>query len=187
MCAETKVCAKRLRCGWLSESCSRWASSHRMAVPVCASLKAQLVVLCDSRVIVGAWSKGRSSSRQLNGLLRSCLAWSIAGRKLLCLLWVGTHFNPADGPSRGKGVPASVGSPPEWILAEHGDVARTYTRDMLLTARASTHADASDPMPIIPLAPRISQSSCCQRAPVKSHRHLTTCQQESVRCCFSSS
>ena len=39
----------------------------------------RFVNLCDSRVVVGAYAKGRSSSRQLNHKLRACLAWSLGG------------------------------------------------------------------------------------------------------------
>ena len=73
------------------------------------------VLLVDSRVVVGAFSKGRSSSRQLNRLLRSMLGWTIAGRVSLHLVWVGTKSNPADHPSRDAAIPAP--SPEDPILA----------------------------------------------------------------------
>ena len=63
------------------------------------------VNLCDSRVVVGAYAKGRSSSKQLNHLLRSCLAWTIAGDMSITNVWVDTHRNPADYPSRDKPIP----------------------------------------------------------------------------------
>ena len=63
------------------------------------------VNLCDSRVVVGAYAKGRSSSKQLNHLLRSCLAWTIAGDLGVTNVWVDTHRNPADYPSRNKPIP----------------------------------------------------------------------------------
>ena len=37
--------------------------------------------LTDSRVVLGAVAKGRSSSRNVNRLLRKCLALSLAGQK----------------------------------------------------------------------------------------------------------
>ena len=56
--------------------------------------------LADSRVVLGAVSKGRSSLRKINFLLRKqgflCLACDIA----LELVWVPTWSNPADAPSR---------------------------------------------------------------------------------------
>ena len=63
------------------------------------------VLLVDSRVVVGAFSKGRSSSKNLNRLLRSMIGWMIAGQKSLHLIWVGTKANPADYPSRGQDIP----------------------------------------------------------------------------------
>ena len=58
----------------------------------------------NSRVVVGAVSKERSSSRQINFLLRKlgfgCLAYDIA----LELVWVLTWANPADAPSRNKPI-----------------------------------------------------------------------------------
>lgn len=70
------------------------------------------VLLVDSRVVVGAYSKGRSSSKQLNRLLRSMLGWSIVGQKSLHLIWVGTKSNPADHPSRGVPIPPPTPNDP---------------------------------------------------------------------------
>ena len=61
--------------------------------------------LVDSRVVAGAWAKGRSSSVKLNRLLRSCLGWAIAGGKRITNVWISTHSNPADHPSRGLAIP----------------------------------------------------------------------------------
>ena len=63
------------------------------------------VLLVDSRVCAGAWGKGRSSSRQLNRILRQMVGWTLVGRKSLHLIWVGTTMNPADHPSRGVRIP----------------------------------------------------------------------------------
>lgn len=65
----------------------------------------RIVNLCDSRVVVGAYAKGRSSSKQLNHLLKKCCAWSLAGDLSITNLWVDTKRNPADHPSRGKPIP----------------------------------------------------------------------------------
>lgn len=65
----------------------------------------RFVNLCDSRVVVGCFAKGRSSSVQMNAKLRSCLAWSLVGDISLSNLWVDTHNNPADYPSRNKDIP----------------------------------------------------------------------------------
>ena len=64
------------------------------------------VLLVDSRAAAGAWAKGRSSSRNLNRLLRRCLGWTVAGQKSLHVVWVRSEANPADHPSRGRPIPA---------------------------------------------------------------------------------
>lgn len=56
--------------------------------------------LCDSQVVLGVVVKGRSSSRQLNRLLRRLAALLVAGGVALVLAWVESHLNPADEPSR---------------------------------------------------------------------------------------
>lgn len=43
---------------------------------------ARVVNLCDSRVVVGSFGKGRSSSRNLNHKLRSCVPWLLASDQL---------------------------------------------------------------------------------------------------------
>ena len=65
----------------------------------------RVVNLCDSRVVVGCFAKGRSSSKNLNHRLRSCVPWLLAGDLHLVNLWVSTHANPADYPSRDKPIP----------------------------------------------------------------------------------
>ncbi len=65
----------------------------------------RIVNLCDSRVVVGAWAKGRSSSKQLNHRLRTCLPWMLAGEVSVTNLWVDTKSNPADFPSRFRPIP----------------------------------------------------------------------------------
>lgn len=65
----------------------------------------RVVNLCDSRVVVGAYAKGRSSSRMLNHRLRCCLAWTLTADLSISNLWVDTHSNPADFPSRGHEIP----------------------------------------------------------------------------------
>ena len=63
------------------------------------------VLLCDSRAATGAWSKGRSSSRNLNRVLRQSLGWTLAGRKSIHIVWVRSGANPSDHPSRKKKIP----------------------------------------------------------------------------------
>ncbi|CAE7376276.1 unnamed protein product [Symbiodinium sp. CCMP2456] len=66
---------------------------------------AVLIALNDSRVVVGAIAKGRSSSFKLNGLLRGLLPHLVLSRASLAVLWIETAANPADFPSRFKVLP----------------------------------------------------------------------------------
>lgn len=69
------------------------------------------LLLVDSRAAAGAWAKGRSSSKQLNRLLRRSLGWQLACRKSLHLVWVRSEANPSDHPSRGKPIPETRSQP----------------------------------------------------------------------------
>ena len=74
----------------------------------------RIVMCCDSRVVVGEVSKGRSSSSLLNKHLRGLCALCMAHDIQLRVLWVGTDSNPSDAPSRHKPLPfqslAPIGS-----------------------------------------------------------------------------
>ena len=72
------------------------------------------ICLNDSRVVIGAASKGRSSSFKLNGILRTMLPFLIFGDISLALLWVETSCNPADHPSRFVPLPPPR-SPVSWM------------------------------------------------------------------------
>jgi hypothetical protein len=61
----------------------------------------RLVVLVDSKVVIGGVTKGRSSSVQLNALIRKLAALCFAGNLLLHCVFIPTSHNPADWPSRG--------------------------------------------------------------------------------------
>ena len=63
------------------------------------------VVLNDLMVVVGDFSKGRSSSFRLNGILRSMLPFLTYGDVALALDWIETGANLADWPSRFKPLP----------------------------------------------------------------------------------
>jgi len=65
----------------------------------------RLVNGVDSKVVLGCWAKGRSSSFVLNGLLRKGLAWSLFGWKFLSNYWLPTDRNPSDHPSRNRPLP----------------------------------------------------------------------------------
>ena len=59
----------------------------------------------DSRVVIGAATKGRSSSWRLNTVLRRCAAFQLAFDLILWQRHVPSAQNPADGPSRGQPLP----------------------------------------------------------------------------------
>ena len=60
----------------------------------------RIVFLCDSQVMVGALSKGRSSSRRVLHLCRKISAWLLALNIRPYWIWVPTDLNPADAISR---------------------------------------------------------------------------------------
>lgn len=74
------------------------------------------IQLClnDSRVVCGAVAKGRSSSFKLNGILRSMLPFLIFADITLAMIWIETHANPADHPSRFAPIPKPTLSP-KWL------------------------------------------------------------------------
>ena len=61
----------------------------------------RLVVLIDSKVVIGGVTKGRSFSVPLNALIRRLAALCFAGILLPHCVFVPTSHNPADWPSRG--------------------------------------------------------------------------------------
>ena len=72
---------------WVLRSSSRF--NHRV------------VLLVDSKVVLGAVAKGRSSSKPLNALVRRAAALCFAGGLTLHCVFISTKHNPADWPSRG--------------------------------------------------------------------------------------
>ncbi len=72
----------------------RWQVSSPQAVGK------RLLALCDSTVVVGAVSKGRSSSPSLRVGCRRLAAWLLASGTRLYVRWLPTDQNPADAPSR---------------------------------------------------------------------------------------
>ena len=90
----------------------------------------RLVCLLDSRVCVGALAKGRSSSRQLNDCLRKFLGWRSLLRVGLSVLWINTHDNPADDPSREADLRApKVATTRTMELLTHGYVRQPHLCD----------------------------------------------------------
>ena len=64
----------------------------------------RILVFVDSRVVLGAVSKGRSRSRKVNFIFRKLGFWCLAFVIALELVWVPTWPNPADAPSRSKTI-----------------------------------------------------------------------------------
>ena len=56
----------------------------------------------DSRVVLGCYAKGRSSSRMLNRTLRTSVGPSILSSKRQVNTWAASEDNPADAPSRNR-------------------------------------------------------------------------------------
>ena len=109
---------------------------------IAATCKAPLrvVFLCDSQVCVGAFSKGRSSSFKLNGILRSMVGHLVASGLRVSFVWVSTGANPADYPSRGAPIPPPM-APPAWVrdlvpdsLAHRLDGRELFSGSGVLTA-----------------------------------------------------
>lgn len=72
----------------------RWVLSHPSAVG------RRIVIYSDSRVAVGALTKGRSSSFRLLRLLRRAAALVLSSGLQVHYRWLPSGENPADGPSR---------------------------------------------------------------------------------------
>jgi hypothetical protein len=102
-------------CNWSTIVSARWrqhehiniyelralATAVRWVCSFPSAIGRRVLVLNDSQVVVGAVSKGRSSSQPLLRRLRHLTAWVLASGIRLSLHWIPTDSNPADGPSRG--------------------------------------------------------------------------------------
>ena len=86
-----KWCAKRFRC-------------------------ARLLGLFDSRVLLGASAKGRSSSPSISRVLRSVLPYVLGCQLYPAGLHIASSKNRSDGPSRWTSVPAPTKEWPLWLL-----------------------------------------------------------------------
>eukprot|EP00971_Amphidinium_carterae_P105700 2093188-Amphidinium_carterae.1 len=60
--------------------------------------------MVDSQVVSHVISRMRSSSHQLNYVLQTCLGLSLFSGVQPLAMWIGTHENPADDPTRGKAL-----------------------------------------------------------------------------------
>ena len=73
----------------------------------------RVLMISDSQVTIGAFAKGRSSVKVLNMLARRLAALAFGCRIKFYWLYMRTHRNHADGPSRGfpLGVAPKEGAP----------------------------------------------------------------------------
>ena len=100
----------------------------RLILRGCPGHKSRRVVcLSDSRVVIGAYGKGRSSSRRLNGILRSMLGYSILKQVQLRPCWISSAENVSDDPSRFVALrtPAPGSPAVQVLLAPEGDSCRS--------------------------------------------------------------
>ncbi len=90
---------------------------HKTWLKHCARMhpNSRTVALLDSRVALGATSKGRSSSRAICRVLQGSLCYILGG----CLYPGGIHIssakNKSDAPSRNRPVPPPSKEPPIWL------------------------------------------------------------------------
>ena len=113
---------------WASELCSAvgWQLVFRYTVrrsehivtkearPICTLIRhlasevrhgrARVVSFADSSPNIGAWAKGRSSSKRLDRHLRQVAPDLLLTDLQIAVPYVSTKFNPADAPTRGRAV-----------------------------------------------------------------------------------
>ena len=73
------------------------------------------VALLDSRVTIGAASKGRSSSEAISRVLKGCVGFALAGNIYPGLLHCYSDKNRSDGPSRNRAIEPPTKAPPLWF------------------------------------------------------------------------
>ena len=124
----------------------------------------RVVNLCDSRVVVGAFVKGRSSSRNLNHKLRSCIPWLLVSDLRFTNLWVPADKNPADFPSRNKPIPWPESSQSDGLLSDQDILAVQTFRSIGVQELLETEAKNSKVDPLYrdtpPVHEKVSSQSC---------------------------
>ena len=90
----------------------------------------RIVVLLGSKVVIGAVTKGRSSSKPLNAVLQQLAALCFSGGLILHCVFVPTSHNPSDWPSRGGPAtwPTELRRPPSMQKIEERMVNRRLRR-----------------------------------------------------------
>ena len=64
----------------------------------------RVVLLIDSKAILGAVCKGRTSARSIRTQIRHICAIALAADLSLYCIYIPSEHNPADAPSRGRSI-----------------------------------------------------------------------------------
>lgn len=84
-----------------------WSVRERLVRP--GELGHRVLHAVDSTAVAGSVRKGRSSSRQLNRVLRKIFGLALGGNLELFVAWIATSENPADAPSSWYGIRSQKG------------------------------------------------------------------------------
>lgn len=92
---------------------------HKTWLKHCAKRypNSRILALLDSRVTLGATSKGRSSSKALCRVLQGSLGYILGGGLYPGGLHICSAKNRSDGPSRNRPVPPKSKEAPDWLVA----------------------------------------------------------------------
>lgn len=93
-----------------SRTYKSWLKSMAKSEP-----DSRFVGLLDSRVTIGAASKGRSSSFSLSRVLQGCICYVIGSGLYPGCIHCGSKHNRADEPSRGRPVRGPTKAKPKWL------------------------------------------------------------------------
>ena len=118
----------------------------------------RIIGLCDSKVVLGACGKGRSSSRRVNWQLRLSLPDLLGGDIDIGEFYISTELMPADGISRGQGVPPVAAASPEVRAFIRGE------RPLISKADEQAWRDRTW-RPRVPRAPRSAGGGADMRGP----------------------
>ena len=115
---------------------------HKTWLKHCAKYhpNSRVLALLDSRVTLGATSKGRSSSRALCRVLQGSLGYILGGGLCPGGLHICSSKNRSDGPSRNRPVPPRCKDLPSWLLALRRHDPKPF--DLVLTAARFTKIEA---------------------------------------------
>jgi hypothetical protein len=118
----------------------------------------RIVNFVDSRVALGCICKGRSSSVQLNMLLRSFVPYLVGGQIALANIWVGTHHNPGDDPTRHQKVRDAC-TPPTYLPETYDDF-KKHKRDSNDGKQTTSNGGAIATVSAKPASPWRSDQPC---------------------------